>query len=117
MKFLVDANLPPSLCAWLRTRGHESEHLVDLNLLTATDTEIWDLGRIRTVVVFTKDVDFYDRALLIGPPPQVVHVSVGNCKNTKLFEILHSKWSDIETVLVAGSKLISITQEKIEVFP
>jgi predicted nuclease of predicted toxin-antitoxin system len=39
----------------------------------------------------SKDVDFYDRVLLLGPPPQVIHVSVGNCSNTRLLEILASR--------------------------
>ncbi|MGH7870610.1 MAG: DUF5615 family PIN-like protein [Candidatus Binatia bacterium] len=58
MKFLVDANLPPRLCGWLKSRRHEAEHLFDLNLLTATDTRIWQRGRVENFVIFTKDVDF-----------------------------------------------------------
>jgi predicted nuclease of predicted toxin-antitoxin system len=48
---------PPHLCVWLRFRRHEAEHLYDLNLLTATDTEIWQRGRAETLVIFKKDVD------------------------------------------------------------
>lgn len=87
MKFLVDANLPPDLCAWLRSRGHEGEHLLDLNLLTATDTQLWDRGKGQKLVVATKDNDFYNRALIFGAPPQVVHVAVGNCSNNRLFAL------------------------------
>jgi uncharacterized protein (DUF433 family) len=43
---------------------HEAEHLFDRNLLTATDTQIWERGRLESLVVFSKDTDFYDRALL-----------------------------------------------------
>jgi predicted nuclease of predicted toxin-antitoxin system len=117
VKFLVDVNLPPRLCAWLRSHRHEAEHLFDHNLLTATDTEIWERGRAENLVIFSKDVDFYERALLFGTPPQVVHLAVGNCSNTRLFEILASEWIDIEAALSAGSRLISINHEKIEVFP
>jgi predicted nuclease of predicted toxin-antitoxin system len=100
----------------LRSRRHEAEHLVDRNLLTATDTDIWERGRLERVVIFSKDVDFYDRALLFGAPPQVVHVAVGNCSNIRLFDILASEWSDIERALLSGSRLISITTAKMEVF-
>jgi len=117
VKFLVDANLAPSLCHWLRSRGHEAEHLADLNLLRATDTRIWGLGRDQRAIIFSKDVDFYNRALLIGAPPQIIHVAVGNCSNAQLFDILNSEWLNIEDALISGSKLISITQQKIEVFP
>jgi len=116
VKFLVDANLPPRLCAWLRSRGHDAEHLFDLNLLTATDSAIWQHARTLDLIILSKDVDFYDRALLFGPPPQVVHVSTGNCSNTQLLEILAIEWDEIERALLSGSRLISITQEKLEVF-
>jgi len=85
--------------------------------LTATDTQLWERARNEQVIIFSKDVDFYDRALLFGAPPQVLHVAVGNCSNARLFHILDSEWSDIEAALSAGSKLVSITQTKIEVFP
>ena len=116
VKFLVDANLPPRLCVWLRSQRHEAEHLFDRNLLTATDTQIWERGRLESLVIFSKDTDFYDRALLYGAPPQVIHLSVGNCSNTRLFSVLASEWNDIEQALVSGCRLISITLEKIEVF-
>ena len=30
MKFLVDAQLPKSFCAWLREAGHEVKHTLEL---------------------------------------------------------------------------------------
>jgi predicted nuclease of predicted toxin-antitoxin system len=116
VKFLVDANLPPRLCPWLGSRGHQAEHVFDVDLVTATDTEIWERGKVEDLVIFSKDVDFYDRAVLFGKPPQVIHIAVGNCSNTRLFSILASEWEEIERSLVSGSRLVSITLEKIEVF-
>ena len=55
-------------------------------------------------------------ALLFGMPPQVIHVAVGNCSNTRLFSVLGSEWDDIEKALLSGSRLIWITLEKMEVF-
>lgn len=56
MKFLVDANLPPRLCVWLRSHRHEAEHLFDHNLLTATDTQIWERCSVENLVILSKDV-------------------------------------------------------------
>ena len=117
MKFLVDVNLPPRLARWLKSRGHEAEHLADLNQLRATDTGVWNRGRRLRSVIVSKDNDFYDRALLFGAPPQVLHIAVGNCSNARLFEILDSGWLEIEIGLSSGSRLISVTQKEIEVFP
>lgn len=116
MKFLIDANLPPLLCDWLKSRRHDAEHLFTRNLLAATDSLIWEIARAERLVVMSKDVDFFNRALLFGAPPQVVHVAVGNCSNARLFDVLNSEWDDIEQALTAGSRLISLTLEKIEVF-
>ena len=116
MKFLIDANLPPRLCVWLKSRRHDADHLFDLDLLDATDTEIWRYAEARDRIIVSKDTDFYDRALLFGPAPQVVHISVGNCSNARLLEIFANEWDEIERALSSGSRLISITQEKLEVF-
>jgi predicted nuclease of predicted toxin-antitoxin system len=59
---------------WLKTRGRDSEHLFDLNLLKATDSEIWQRAKAENLIIMSEDVDFYDRVLLLGPPPQVIHV-------------------------------------------
>jgi predicted nuclease of predicted toxin-antitoxin system len=40
MRFLVDAQLPPGLCRWLRERGHEAEHVFDVGLGGVPDAEI-----------------------------------------------------------------------------
>jgi predicted nuclease of predicted toxin-antitoxin system len=51
VKFLIDANLPPRLCAWLKSRRHDADHLFDLVLLDATDTEIWRRGEVQNLVI------------------------------------------------------------------
>lgn len=40
MRFLVDAQLPPALCGWLRARGHDAVHVVDIGMLAASDASI-----------------------------------------------------------------------------
>ena len=52
MKFLIDAQLPPALCRWLETRGHEAEHVFELGMGTATDAEIAErqLSKFRIMV-------------------------------------------------------------------
>jgi len=108
MKFLVDANLPPKLVGWLRACGHEAQHVEDLNFLTATDSRIWEAAKAAEFVVVSKDFDFYDRAILFGAPPQVLHFDLGNTSNKKLLEILGSAWKEIEEALLGGSRLVSL---------
>jgi hypothetical protein len=42
MRLLVDANLSPKVAAGLREAGFEAMHVADLDLLTATDDQIFD---------------------------------------------------------------------------
>jgi len=59
MKFLVDAHLPPSLCALLRAAGHEAVHTSRLPARNRTpDRIINDLSVRDQRVVVTKDTDF-----------------------------------------------------------
>ena len=116
MNFLVNVNLPPQLCLWLKSRHHQAEHLFDRDLLTASDSAIWKLGKLENLTIVSKDVDFYERALLYGPPPQIIHVGLGNCSNARLFDFLASHWDHIEQALSSGSSLVALSLDKIEGF-
>ena len=58
MKFLIDAQLPPALAAWLTRRGHQADHITEAKGLGVTDAEIWDLARKDSCIIVTKDRDF-----------------------------------------------------------
>jgi predicted nuclease of predicted toxin-antitoxin system len=58
MKFLVDAQLPPALCRWLRERGYETTHVADVGLVAADDAVIADRAEADGVVLVSKDEDF-----------------------------------------------------------
>lgn len=40
MNFLIDAQLPPTLCGWLRERGHQAVHVFEIGMVAASDAEI-----------------------------------------------------------------------------
>jgi predicted nuclease of predicted toxin-antitoxin system len=111
MKFLVDANLPPKLCSWLNLHKHDARHLEDVGLLKATDSELWATAKDADRVIISKDHDFYDKALLLGPPPKVFHIDIGNASNKKLIELIEGGWSGIERALLEGCRLISLRRE------
>ena len=85
MKFVVDAQLPKKMVAWLGSAGCDAVHTLDLpdgnrttdkQLITFADSE----GRI----VVTKDDDFVDSHLLNGQPAKLLLVSTGNIRNRDL---------------------------------
>lgn len=40
MKFLIDAQLPPALCRWLRDHRHEAVHVSEIGMIAASDVAI-----------------------------------------------------------------------------
>lgn len=58
MKLLIDANLSPSVADGLREAGFDAVHVADLDLVTASDGEIFDRAVSDGLVVVTADSDF-----------------------------------------------------------
>lgn len=63
MRFVVDAQLPPALVAWLVSQGHDAVHVFELDLTRAADSTIWEHARESGAIIITKDEDF---AVLVG---------------------------------------------------
>jgi predicted nuclease of predicted toxin-antitoxin system len=108
VKFLVDAQLPPSLADLLRRAGHEARHVDDLGLRTASDQAICDAASVGQYIVITKDEDF--SALQPGSAtiPVVVWVRIGNCTTQMLLAAFERVLPDLESKLRTGEYLIEI---------
>jgi predicted nuclease of predicted toxin-antitoxin system len=75
MRLLVDANLSPKVAAGLREAGFEAMHVADLDLLAATDDQIFDRAVDDGFVVVTADSDFgMLLALRRSATPSVIHL-------------------------------------------
>jgi len=80
MKFLVDANLPPGLAAWLRERNHDAIHVNDQLGLALDDRAIFEFSRRNGFIIVTQDEDFATLATLGDKPASVVWIRFGNAK-------------------------------------
>jgi predicted nuclease of predicted toxin-antitoxin system len=108
MRFLLDANLPPGLAAWLREQGHDATHLQSQTALAGDDRTIFEFARAQRCVIVTKDEDFAALATLAGGPPPVVWLRLGNATNTALRNWLAPRLPDILQRLAAGETLIEV---------
>ena len=85
MKFLVDAHLPPGLCALLQAAGHDAVHTRQLTAQNRTpDETINELSLRDQRVVVTKDSDFYHSHLLHGKPWKLLLLRTGNIRTRGL---------------------------------
>src|SRR5207302_8603359 len=85
MNFLVDAQLPRRMIAWLTAAGCDAVHTLDLPTGNrTTDEQINDVAAKEQRVVVTKDADFVDTHLLRGRPAKLLLISTGNISNRSL---------------------------------
>ena len=90
VKLLFDQNLSPRLSTLLRAEFPGSAHVRQFGLARAADPVVWAHAAAQGFVITSKDVDFQQRALLLGPPPKVVWVRLGNCLTQHVEALLRS---------------------------
>lgn len=108
MKFILDANLPPSAARWLKGRGHEAWHLLELSLDAAEDEAIWDEALRRGAVIITKDQDFVELARTRRPAAQIVWLRTGNMLKRHQIDHLSRVWLKVLTQISEGVPIIEV---------
>ena len=109
MSLLVDNQLPLALARYLCVHGWECTHVRDVGLDEASDQDIWEYAKTRSMVIITKDEDFQALANRQGSiPPQVVWVRLGNCRKGALFEAFSRILPSLKELLAAGDPVVEI---------
>jgi len=108
VKFLVDNQLPPALAQYLRKRGFDSEHVLDVGLAKALDIEICHYAEAQDRIVVSKDEDFLYLASRPNAKLRVLWVQLGNCRTAALLDAFERHWPLIESAPKAGDRIIEI---------
>ena len=108
MRFLVDAQLPPSLARFLTTVGEEAIACRDVGLRDADDGEIWRFAVAGGWCIVTKDEDFAEWSRLRQPAPAVLWLRIGNLKKAELRAKLAPLLPELLERLQAGETLIEV---------
>jgi len=108
MKFLVDANLPPGLAAWLRENTHDAIHVSDQPGLELDDRNIFNFARQHDYIIVTKDEDFATLVTLGNEPARVIWLRLGNATNSRLRTWLEPLLPEIVQRLSSGETLIEV---------
>lgn len=99
MKFLIDAQLPPALCEWLRHRGHQAIHVFEVGMVSASDVGIADRAEADDAILISKDEDFL--TLRLPDRFALLRLRCGNGTNPVFFAWLEARWDQIEVLLVS----------------
>jgi predicted nuclease of predicted toxin-antitoxin system len=104
VKLLFDQNLSPWLCRTLSGVFPNSVHVREVGLREADDAVIWDYAARHGFAVVTKDADFRQRSFLLGHPPKIVWLRLGNCSTKAIEALLRSRAPEIEVFLADEQK-------------
>ena len=88
MKLLLDQNLSRRLLPLLGLVFPGSTHVVHVGMERASDLAIWDYAIANDFVIATKDRDFLERSVLLGHPPKILHIRLGNCSVEEIAALL-----------------------------
>jgi predicted nuclease of predicted toxin-antitoxin system len=115
MKFLVDAHLPPGLCALLQAAGHDAIHTSRLPAQNMTsDQVINELSVTETRIVISKDTDFYYSHVLHGRPWKLLLLRTGNIRTRDLKELFHRQLPAILQALENNS-LVELDRASVQI--
>ncbi len=72
MRFLVEAQLPPTLAQWIAGKGQSASAVRDQGLRNSDDGSIANFAKKNGWIFVTKDEDIVERSLGRGDAPQVL---------------------------------------------
>lgn len=108
MRFLVDAQLPPALALWLREAGHDAQHVEDVKLREAENSQIWRHALEQQSILITKDEDFIERARQSSNAPVIAWLRIGNVSNRALRQWLLPQLPQILAWIEQGVRVLEI---------
>jgi predicted nuclease of predicted toxin-antitoxin system len=104
VKLLFDENLSPRLALSLSDLYPASIHLRECGLRGASDIEVWQYAAENGFVIVSKDSDFSQRSFLLGSPPKVIWLRIGNCTTTRADFVLRNAVSRVQSFLASGEE-------------
>ena len=108
MKFIVDAQLPPSLATALREAGYDAVAVREIGLREAKDAAIWNYALQNNGVILTKDEGFAERCMACDRAPVVIWLRIGNATNPELLSWFMPRWPSMLARLKAGDRFIEV---------
>ena len=95
MRLLFDENLSGKLPQLLTDIFPDSADAIGRGLGGTSDRIIWDHAKTEGFVLVTKDEDFQRMSVLLGAPPKVIWIRLGNCSPADVARLLRFRAAQI----------------------
>jgi predicted nuclease of predicted toxin-antitoxin system len=97
MKLLFDENLSPKLPQRLADIFPNSLHVRDVGMNATIDPIVWDYAKENNLMIVSKDADMHDLSLVLGNPPKVIWLRLGNCSTQQVENLMRRDLAAIES--------------------
>ena len=95
MRLLFDENLSPKLPDRLTDLFPNSLHVRDVGMKATIDPIVWDYAKDNNLMIVSKDADMHDLSLVLGNPPKVIWLRLGNCSTLQIESLLRRDFDAI----------------------
>jgi predicted nuclease of predicted toxin-antitoxin system len=96
MRLLFDKNLSPKLPNRLSDLFPDSLHIRDVDMKATIDPRVWDFAKDNNLMIVSKDADMHDLSLVLGNPPKVIWLRLGNCSTRQVEDVLRRNFDAIK---------------------
>jgi predicted nuclease of predicted toxin-antitoxin system len=96
MKLLFDENLSSKLPNRLSDLFPNSLHVRDVGMKATIDPIVWDYAKENNLMIVSKDADMHDLSLVLGNPPKVIWLRLGNCSTLQVENLLRRDFNAIK---------------------
>jgi predicted nuclease of predicted toxin-antitoxin system len=103
MRLLFDENLSPKLPNRLSDLFPDSIHVRDVGMKATIDPIVWDFAKENNLLIVSKDADMHDLSLVLGNPPKVIWLRLGNCSTWQVEDVLRRDFDAIKLFYEDGS--------------
>jgi predicted nuclease of predicted toxin-antitoxin system len=115
LEFWIDLNLPPKLANWI-VEGFNvnAKSFKELSFTEVSDVEVYNIAARKSnmIIISTKDIDFSKYQNIVGAPPRILYLNVGNISNKNLKILFEERFAEIlQLFLTTNEPLIEISTE------
>ncbi|MEO0731836.1 MAG: DUF5615 family PIN-like protein [Bacteroidota bacterium] len=116
MKYVVYAQLPKRLKAWLVAYGVEAKHTLDFPAANRTsDLDIAAYADRGGLIVISKDSDYLPYRIVKGTPDKLLMITTGNIVNSVLLPLFEANFPEINRHFQEGRKVVELSNTALTV--
>ncbi len=87
MKILLDQNISFRVIKGIQDLFPMARQVRELRLENYSDRNIWEYARKEGYSIVTFDSDFYDLNLVLGTPPKIIWLRIGNATTEEIIQL------------------------------